>query len=137
VALFDVADGLPQLAARLASLEEERLTALEQRIEADLAAGRHGELTAELTELAAAHPFREQFAAHQMVALYRCGRQAEALAGFHLLRKRLADELGVDPSPGLNRLYVAMLRGDAALDWPGAVPGASAAGPPATRPSRS
>lgn len=130
-ALSDVADGLPQLAARLGAMEEERLTALEQRIQADLAAGRHGELTAELGELAAVYPFREQFLAHQMVALYRSGRQAEALAGFHLLRERLADELGVDPSPGLNRLYVAMLRADPALDWPGAVPGA------VTRPSRS
>lgn len=126
-ALFDVADGLPQLAARLAAMEEERLTALEQRIRADLAAGRHDELTAELAELAAAHPFREQFLAHQMVALYRCGRQAEALTGFHLLRERLADELGVDPSPELSRLYVAMLRGDAALDRPSA-PGPLAAG---------
>jgi len=125
-ALFDVADDLPQLAARLAAMEEERLTALEQRIQADLAAGRHGELTAELTELAAAYPLREQFLAHRMVALYRCGRQAEALDGFHLLRERLADELGVDPSPALNRLYVAMLRADAALDWPGAAPGALA-----------
>jgi DNA-binding SARP family transcriptional activator len=122
-ALFDVADGLPQLAARLAAMEEERLTALEQRIRADLAAGRHGELVAELGELAAAYPFREQFLADQMVALYRCGRQAEALAAFHLLRERLADELGVDPSPGLSRLYVAMLRGDVTLDWPGAAPG--------------
>jgi DNA-binding SARP family transcriptional activator len=131
-----VADGLPQLAARLAATEVARLTALEQRIQADLAAGRHGELVAELGELAAAYPFREQFLAHQMVALYRCGRQAEALAGYHLLRERLADELGVDPSPGLNRLYVAMLRADAALDWPGAVPRALAAWA-LTRPNRS
>jgi DNA-binding SARP family transcriptional activator len=65
-----------------------------------------------------------------MVALYRCGRQAEALAGFHLLRERLANELGVDPSPELNRLYVAMLRADAALDWLGAAPGALPAGSP-------
>jgi len=72
--LFDVADAPPQLAARLAAMEEERLTALEQRIQADLAVGRHGELTAELTELAAAYPLREQFLAHQMMALYRCGR---------------------------------------------------------------
>jgi DNA-binding SARP family transcriptional activator len=53
-----------------------------------------GELVAELGELAAAYQFREQFLAHQMVALYRCGSQAEALAGYHLLRERLADELG-------------------------------------------
>jgi DNA-binding SARP family transcriptional activator len=121
------------------AMEEERLTALEQRIAADLAAGRLGDLTAELTELAAAYPLREQFLAHQMVALYRCARQTEALAGFHLLRERLADELGVDPSPGLNRLSVAMLRADAALDWPGPVPGALPPGPPGglTRPSRS
>ena len=121
-ALADIADGLPLLDAWAAAMEEERLTALEQRIQADLATGWHRELTGELALLVAAYPFREQFRAHQMVALYRCGRQAEALAGFHQLRGQLADELGVDPSPKLNRLYEAMLRADAALDCPGAEP---------------
>ena len=121
-ALADIADGLPLLDAWAAAMEEERLTALEQRIQADLATGWHRALTGELALLVAAYPFREQFRAHQMVALYRCGRQAEALAGFHQLRGQLADELGVDPSPKLNRLYEAMLRADAALDCPGAEP---------------
>jgi len=63
----------------------------------------------------AAYPFRERFRALQMVALYRCGRQAEALAGFPQLRVRLASELGVDPSPQLSLLYQAILRADSAL----------------------
>ena len=121
-ALADIADGLPLLDAWAAAMEEERLTALEQRIQADLATGWHRELTGELALLVAAYPFREQFRAHQMVALYRCGRQAEALAAFHQLREQLTDELGVDPSPKLHRLYEAMLRADAALDCPGAEP---------------
>ena len=118
-ALADIADGLPLLDAWAAAMDEERLTVLERRIQADLAAGWHQELTGELAVLVAAYPFREQFRAHQMVALYRCGRQAEALAAFHQLRGQLADELGVDPSPKLNRLYAAMLRADTVLDWPG------------------
>jgi DNA-binding SARP family transcriptional activator len=65
----------------------------------------------------AAYPFREQFRSLQMVALYRCGRQAEALAGFHQLRVRLASELGVDPSPQLGLLYQAIVRADSGLDW--------------------
>jgi DNA-binding SARP family transcriptional activator len=85
-------------------MEEERLTVLEQRIQADLATGWHRELTGELGLLVAAYPFREQLWAYQMVALYRCGRQAEALAAFHVLRERLTNEVGVDPSPKLNRL---------------------------------
>jgi len=116
-ALADIADGVPLLGAVATAMEEERLTAVEQRIQADLAAGRHGELTGELAMLVAVYPFREQFRAHQMVALYRCGRQAEALAGFHQLRVRLASELGVDPSPQLSELYQAMLRADTSLDW--------------------
>ena len=118
-ALADIADGLPLLDAWAAAMEEERLTALEQRIQADLATGWHRALTGELALLVAAYPFREQFRAHQMVALYRCGRQAEALAAFHQLRGQLTDELGVDPSPKLHRLYEAMLRADATLDCPG------------------
>ena len=118
-ALAGIAEGLPLLGAWATAMEEERLTVLERRIEVDLAAGRHRELTSELAVLVAAYPFREHFRAHQMVALYRCGRQAEALAAFHQLRGQLTDELGVDPSPKLHRLYEAMLRADAALDCPG------------------
>ena len=125
-ALADIADGLPLLGAWAAAIEEERLTVVERRIQADLAAGWHRELTSELAVLAAAYPFREQFRAHQMVALYRCGRQAEALAAFHQLRGQLADELGVDPSPKLNRIYEAILRADTALDWPTQKPQAPA-----------
>jgi DNA-binding SARP family transcriptional activator len=108
----DVADDLPALAARIAGMEEARMTALEQRIEADLAAGQHRALVAELAELAAGYPLREQFRAYQMVALYRCGRQGEALSVFHQLRHELAAELGIDPSPRLGALYEAMLRAD-------------------------
>lgn len=121
-ALADVADGVPLLQARLAAMEEERLGVLEQRIEADLAAGRHRELLGELAELVLVHPLRERFRAHQMVALYRCGRQAEALSVFHRLRTELTTELGIEPGHELSRLFQALLRADPSLDWPGAVP---------------
>jgi DNA-binding SARP family transcriptional activator len=111
-------DGPPELTARLAAMEEARIGALEQRIEADLAAGRHHELAAELSELTARYPLREQFRAHQMVALYRSGRQAEAMAAFRQLRRELAAELGVDPSPPLPDLYRAILRADPDICWP-------------------
>ncbi len=111
----DVAEFLPGESARIAAMEEARLTALEQRIEADLGAGLDRDLVAELAELARAHPFREQLRAHQMTALYRCGRRAEALAVFHRLRRELAGELGIDPSPKLCTLFEAMLRADPAL----------------------
>lgn len=133
-ALADIAEGLPLMQARLAAMEEARLTALERRIQADLAAGGHRAIVAELAELTAAHPLREQFGAHRMVALYRCGRQAEALSAFHELRAELADELGVEPGRELSMLYQAMLRGDPRLDLPEPHPEprhvrASAAGP--------
>jgi DNA-binding SARP family transcriptional activator len=92
-ALADIADGVPLLGAVATAMEEERLTAVEQRIRADLTAGRHRELTGELAVLVAAYPFREQFRAHQMVALYRCGRQAEALEGFRQLRVQLTSSV--------------------------------------------
>lgn len=117
-AAADVADGPPALAARIAAMEESRMTALEQRIEADLAAGQHRMLVAELAELVAENPLREQVHAYQMVALYRCNRQAEALAAFHRLRHDLADELGIDPGPALGALYEAILRADPVVAWP-------------------
>lgn len=112
-------DGSPLwLAARIAAMDEARLTALEQRIEADLATGRHRELAPELAGLTTAHPLREQFRACQMLALYRSGRQADALAAFHQLRHCLATELGIDPSPPLRNLYQAILRNDPLIGWP-------------------
>jgi DNA-binding SARP family transcriptional activator len=116
----------PWLAARTAAMDEARLAALEQRIEADLAAGRHRDLAAELVELTAAHPLREQFRAHQMLALYRSGRQADALTAFHQLRHELAAELGIDPSPPLHLLYEAILCNDPLIGWP-PIPVANAA----------
>ena len=88
-----------------ARLEELRLAALEARIDADLALGRHDALTAELEQLAAEHPLRERLHGQLMLALYRCGRQAEALAAYRRARDLLADELGIDPGESLRRLH--------------------------------
>ena len=113
-----------------ARLEELRLAAVEARIDADLALGRHDALTAELEQLAAGHPLRERFHAQLMLALYRCGRQADALAAYRRARALLADELGIDPDEPLERLHAAVLAHDRALDWIGAPvpPGAPAQG---------
>jgi YVTN family beta-propeller protein len=100
-----------------AQLEELRLAALEARIDADLALGRHDALTAELERLVAEHPLRERLHAQLMLALYRCGRQAEALAAYRRVRDLLADELGIDPGEPLERLHAAVLAHDRALDW--------------------
>jgi DNA-binding SARP family transcriptional activator len=113
--LAGTADDIAPLRPRIAAMEEARLSALDQRIRADLAIGRHRELPGELSELAAIHPLREQFRAHQMLALYRCGRQAEALTAFHQLREQLAADLGIDPAPPLCRLYEAIICADPSL----------------------
>jgi ABC-type transport system substrate-binding protein/DNA-binding SARP family transcriptional activator len=102
-----------------ARLEELRLAALEARIDAGLALGRHDELTAELEQLAADHPLRERLHGQLMLALYRCGRQADALAAYRHVRDLLADELGVDPGEPLQRLHASILAHDHALDWTG------------------
>jgi DNA-binding SARP family transcriptional activator len=103
---------LPLEAARL---EEQRLTALEQRIEADLASGRSSELVGELESLVAEHPLREPFRAQLMLALYRAGRQAEALDSYRAARSTLSNELGIEPSPRLKQLEQAILRQDDSL----------------------
>ncbi len=108
----DVADNLPLLAGRIAAMEETRMIAMEKRIEADLRAGLERELVAELAELVASQPLREQLRASQMIALHRCGRTAEALLAFHSYRTNLATELGVDPSPRLYALFQAILCAD-------------------------
>jgi DNA-binding SARP family transcriptional activator len=103
---------LPLEAARL---EEQHVSAIEQRIEADLANGRSSELVAELESLVAEHPLREPFRAQLMLALYRAGRQAEALDAYRAARATLLDELGIEPSPRLQGLEQAILRQDDSL----------------------
>ena len=99
-----------------ARLDASRLQALEDRVAADLALGRHGAVVAELAALVAEHPLRERFREQLMLALYRAGRQGEALAAYAEARDALADQLGVDPGPGLATLHAAILRQDATLD---------------------
>ncbi|OXM72663.1 BTAD domain-containing putative transcriptional regulator [Amycolatopsis sp. KNN50.9b] len=116
-ALADFAEE-PFAAGYAQRLEEERLAAVEELAEARLALGEHAELAGELGDLVAEHPLRERLRALQMRALYRSGRQSEALASYTDLRERLADELGLEPGPELGELQQAILRQDPALDPP-------------------
>jgi DNA-binding SARP family transcriptional activator len=109
----------PFVQGEIARLEELRLTVLEQRIEADLAAGRHAELVGELEGLIRRHPARERLSGQLMLCLYRCGRQAEALEAFRATRAALVDELGIEPGRALRDLHEAILRQDPALDLAG------------------
>jgi YVTN family beta-propeller protein len=104
--------------AEIARLEELRLGCLEERIDADLAAGRQVELVAELESLVTENPLRERLRGQLMLALYRSGRQAEALEVYDDGRRRLAEELGLDPGRALHELHGAILRRDEVLDAP-------------------
>jgi DNA-binding SARP family transcriptional activator len=106
-------------------LGELRLQALETRIDADLHLGRHREVTGELRHLAGAHPLRERLHGLLMLALYRDGQQAEALAAYARARRILVDELGTEPGAGLRKLHQQMLNGDPALDLQLRAPGAA------------
>jgi len=121
--LSDIAD-FSFAQAEVVRLQEARLTAIEDLVEADLACGRHAALTSELDGLVATYPLRERLCGQRMLALYRCGRQAEALQAYQELRTRLADELGIDPNPSLHRLQAAILRQEPRLDWAGEAGGA-------------
>jgi DNA-binding SARP family transcriptional activator/tetratricopeptide (TPR) repeat protein len=99
-------------------LVEAQLTAVEQRIEGELVLSRHPDLVQQLTKLVAENPYREQLRAHLMLALYRCGRQVEALAAFRDARQVLVRELGIEPSRELQQLQERMLAHDPALDSP-------------------
>jgi DNA-binding SARP family transcriptional activator len=99
-------------------LEACRLAAVEDRIEAELALGRHGALCPELEHLVAEHPLRERLRGQLMLALYRSGRQAEALETYHAGRSLLAEELAVEPGPQLKQLQLAILGHDTALQLP-------------------
>jgi predicted ATPase/class 3 adenylate cyclase/DNA-binding winged helix-turn-helix (wHTH) protein len=102
----------------IVELEELRLAATEERIDADLALGRHTELTGELEGLIAGYPVRERLREQLILALYRAGRQAEALEVYVDTRRILADQLGIDVGPGLQRLQQAILHQDQSLDLP-------------------
>ncbi|MFE0810505.1 BTAD domain-containing putative transcriptional regulator [Streptomyces sp. NPDC058848] len=104
------------LRARIVSLEESLLCTLEHRVYADLERGAHHTLVPEITELTARHPLHENFHRHLMLALYRCGRRAEALAVMRRLRARLVEELGLEPSPFLVQMEQDILRGEPSLD---------------------
>lgn len=114
--LADLGDA-PLARGEIGRLEELRASAVERRVEADLACGRHADLLAELEAGTAEHPLRERLWAARMLALYRCGRQAEALAAYGAVRALLADELGLDPGVELKRLESAILRHDPLLEW--------------------
>src|SRR2546426_355659 len=99
-------------------LEEERLAVLEDRIDADLAAGRHTQLVPELEQLSAEQPLRERPHAQLMLALYRSGRQADALEAYQRARRTLNRELGLQPSPQLQQLERKILQHDPELAAP-------------------
>jgi DNA-binding SARP family transcriptional activator/class 3 adenylate cyclase/predicted ATPase len=106
----------PFAPAEGARLEELRVYALEGRLEADLLLGRHGDLVGELEALIARHPLREGLRRQHMLALYRSGRQAEALAAYQEARRTLADQLGIEPSPALRELERQILQQHSSLD---------------------
>lgn len=113
----DLRDALALL-PEIQRLQQLRLATLEERINADLALGLHQSLVDELDTLTREFPFWERFRAQHMLALYRCGRQAEALRAFAKTRAFLVEELGIDPSPDLQTLEEKILRQDPALDAP-------------------
>ncbi|MGW7385784.1 BTAD domain-containing putative transcriptional regulator [Streptomyces sp. NPDC054794] len=105
----------PTLDAAAVRLDEANVAALEQRIRADLELGRHRDLIAELQSVTTRYPLREEFHGHLMLALFRAGRQAEALRAFGQVRETLVEELAIEPGPALQRLHQRILEGDAGL----------------------
>jgi DNA-binding SARP family transcriptional activator len=112
----------PFATAAITRLDDLRLAALERRIEADIGLGAHHDVVPELEALVRQHPTNEGFAAQLMLALYRAGRQQEALTAFRELRARLVDDYGIEPTPALRALEGAVLRQDPALEAPAPVP---------------
>ncbi len=108
--------------AEIARLEEFQLTLLEERAEAKLAIGEHGELVQELETLVRSHPLRERLRAQLMLALYRSGRQAQALEVYREGRELLVEELGLEPSPLLRNVHASILRQEAVSVDRGAIP---------------
>jgi DNA-binding SARP family transcriptional activator len=124
------------LRAERVRLDDLRIAALEYRIEADLALGRHLELIGELEALVAREPLTESFRAYLMLALYRGGRQTEALGVYKAAREMLADELGLEPGPRLQRLERAILQHEPSLGAELRIPAAAATGEAEAEPPR-
>jgi DNA-binding SARP family transcriptional activator len=108
----------PTLREEAGRLDDRRISVYEDWFEAELLLGNHAEVLEEIEAVVRTHPLRERLRSHQLTALYRGGRQAEALAEYDNLRQRLAAELGLDPSPALQRLYQNILAGHPALNGP-------------------
>jgi len=122
------------ITAEVPRLDALRMQAQEWRMDAGLARGLHAELVGELTQLAHDHPWRERFHAQLMLALYRCGRQAEALAAYQRTRRMLVDELGVEPGRELRDLQAGILDADPDLAAPGPALARFLTAPPAPEP---
>ncbi|AEM85964.1 AfsR/SARP family transcriptional regulator [Streptomyces violaceusniger] len=114
-ALADIRTG-PHLLAHRVSLEEQRMGAVEQRIEADLRLGRHHELIGELSGLTVQHPLHENMHSLLMIALYRSGRPGQALETFQKLHQNLRNELGMEPSPNTRTVQQRILRRDSTME---------------------
>lgn len=115
--LVDVTAG-PQLGIESTRLAESRLTDLTLHIDAMLYLGRHHQVLGDLAALCARHPYMENFRAQHMLALYRSGRQGQALEIYHQMLATIRDQLGVDPSPRLRQLHRAIVIGDAIVEDP-------------------
>ncbi len=113
---YDDIDGHGLIDPEVTRLSEQRLAALEARLDADLKTGRHADVVGELEALAAEYPYRERFHGQLMLALYRAGRQAEALRVYQRTRSHLVEELGIEPSPQLRELEQRILQHDESLD---------------------
>jgi len=131
-ALADLADE-PALSLEAERLDELRLAAVEQRIDAELELGSHNSLIGELEALVGAYPLRERMRGQLILALYRAGRQAEALEVYRETRRVLVEELGIEPTPELRELEQAILRQDDSLALPAAVPVVHDARPPSEK----
>ncbi|HEY2703200.1 MAG TPA: AfsR/SARP family transcriptional regulator [Candidatus Dormibacteraeota bacterium] len=130
----------PSVPAEITRLDELRIATLEDRVDADLALGAHADLAGELGALLADHPGRERLSGQLMLALYRAGRQEEALTAYRELHRRLREELGISPSPELQRLERSILRQEPSLLLPSPggeppPPGTATAPPPRTPPA--
>jgi class 3 adenylate cyclase/DNA-binding SARP family transcriptional activator len=124
----------PFARAEIARLEELRMRAIEQRIDAELELGRHAELVGELEALVSEHPYREHLRQQLMLALYRSDRQTEALEAYRRARLALLEELGIEPGPALKELEKAILAQDVALEAPAPAPHRQGERPPPESP---